>query len=240
MIRSTSRSGKLRSLANHSGIHRGGPAGQAGTSNVLRWPPGISERRSISMPVATTSSFRTTRTRLLSPREPSGEPFARYWLHNGMVNLGGEKMAKSTGHIIDLEGAIDTYGGPAVRLFYLRAHYRSPLEFSEELLEDAVTSMERLRAFGRRSAHAEAVDGDADHGEALHNSNGRRFPHSRGAGSTLRRGAAREHGARREGRCRGDHGSVSYDGRGFSAWIFLARRWTTSLLRSPRLQIRGG
>ena len=90
----------------------------------------------------------------------SGQPFARYWLHNGMVNLVGEKMAKSTGHIIDLEIAIDTYGGAAVRLFYLRAQYRSPLEFSEELLEDAATSMERLRAFGRRSASAEHVEAD--------------------------------------------------------------------------------
>ena len=59
----------------------------------------------------------------------NGVPFARYWMHNGMVNLSGEKMAKSTGHIIDLDEAIDSYDGPAVRLFYLRAHYRSPLDF---------------------------------------------------------------------------------------------------------------
>ncbi len=81
----------------------------------------------------------------------TGKTFAKYWLHNGMVNLGGEKMAKSTGHTIDLAGAIARYGGPAVRLFYLRAHYRSPLEFSEELLEDAVAGLERLRAFNRRA-----------------------------------------------------------------------------------------
>ena len=92
----------------------------------------------------------------------SGQPFARYWLHNGMVNLGGEKMAKSTGHIIDLAEAIDTYGGSAIRLFYLRAHYRSPLEFSEELLDDAATSVERLRAFGRRSSSIEQAGDDPD------------------------------------------------------------------------------
>ena len=90
----------------------------------------------------------------------SGEPFAKYWLHNGMVNLSGEKMSKSTGHIIDLDEAIATHGGPAVRLFYLRAQYRSPLEFSPELLEDAAAAMDRLRAFGRRTSRLEAVDPD--------------------------------------------------------------------------------
>lgn len=82
--------------------------------------------------------------------------FARYWLHNEMLNLGGEKMAKSTGHVIDLATAIDRFGGAAVRLFYLRAHYRSPLEYSEKLLEDAAATLERLRAFCRRSPGVEA------------------------------------------------------------------------------------
>jgi cysteinyl-tRNA synthetase len=83
--------------------------------------------------------------------------FARHWLHNEMLNLGGEKMAKSTGHVIDLATAIDRFGGAAVRLFYLRAHYRSPLEYSEKLLEDAATTLERLRAFCRRLPGGEAV-----------------------------------------------------------------------------------
>lgn len=84
------------------------------------------------------------------------QPFATYWLHNGMVNLGGEKMSKSTGHVIDLSEAIARFGGPTVRLFYLRAHYRSPLEFSEELLADAATSLARLRAFARRAGETDA------------------------------------------------------------------------------------
>ena len=74
----------------------------------------------------------------------NGKTFAKYWLHNGMVNLGGEKMAKSTGHLIDLGEAIEVYGGAAVRLFYLRAHYRSPLEFSEALIDEARTSLRRI------------------------------------------------------------------------------------------------
>lgn len=80
-----------------------------------------------------------------------GEPFARYWLHNGMVNLQGEKMSKSTGRLIDLAGAIERSGGAALRLFFLRAAYRSPLEFSPRYLDEAEANLERLRAFRRRS-----------------------------------------------------------------------------------------
>jgi cysteinyl-tRNA synthetase len=80
----------------------------------------------------------------------TGKPFARFWLHNGMVNLSGEKMAKSTGHVIDLLGAVERWDPIAVRLFYLRTHYRKPVEFSEEALDDAEASLERLRAFRRR------------------------------------------------------------------------------------------
>ena len=81
-------------------------------------------------------------------------PLARYWLHNGMVNLGGEKLSKSTGHVVDLAEAVERYGGPAVRLFYLRAAYRSPVEFSDGLLDEASASLDRLRAFRRRSTPA--------------------------------------------------------------------------------------
>ena len=110
----------------------------------------------------------------------SGRGFARYWLHNGMVNLGGEKLSKSTGHVIDLAEAIETHGGPVVRLFYLRASYRSPLEFSLEFLEEAAAGLERIRSFLRRAApvseaahdatvdrFVEAMDDDFNTAEAL-------------------------------------------------------------------------
>ena len=80
----------------------------------------------------------------------NGAAFARYWLHNGMVNLAGEKMSKSTGHVVDLLDALHRYPPLAVRLFYLRTHYRKPLEFSEEALDDAAASLDRLWAFRRR------------------------------------------------------------------------------------------
>jgi cysteinyl-tRNA synthetase len=82
----------------------------------------------------------------------TGETFARYWLHNGMVNLEGEKMAKSTGRIVDLRTILDTRGGRALRLLYVRAHYRSPIDFSDELLDDAAESLDRLQRFRDRVA----------------------------------------------------------------------------------------
>ncbi len=89
----------------------------------------------------------------------SGETFARYWLHNGMVNLGGEKMSKSTGRIVDLEEILDTHGGRALRMLYARAHYRSPIEFSVELLAEATESLDRLDRFRER-----LEPGDPDQG----------------------------------------------------------------------------
>ena len=80
----------------------------------------------------------------------TGKTFARYWMHNGMLNLSGEKMAKSTGHVVTLEGALDEWDPVAVRLFFLRTHYRKPLEYSEAALADAESSLGRLRTFRRR------------------------------------------------------------------------------------------
>ena len=77
--------------------------------------------------------------------------FARIWMHNGMLNLSGEKMSKSTGHLVDLNEANRRFGGLAVRLFYLQAHYRSPQEFSLDLLEDARTALVRLQRLLERT-----------------------------------------------------------------------------------------
>ena len=92
----------------------------------------------------------------------SGKPFARHWMHNGMLNLGGEKMAKSTGHVVTLIESLERWEPIAVRLFYLRTHYRKPLDFSEEALADAESSLARLHSFRRRFPDAieETADGE--------------------------------------------------------------------------------
>ncbi|OFW52778.1 MAG: cysteine--tRNA ligase [Actinobacteria bacterium RBG_16_70_17] len=106
-------------------------------------------------------------------------PFARYWLHNGMLNLSGEKMSKSTGMVVGLNQLLEEYPPLAVRLYYLRAHYRAPLDFSEGGLADAAASLERLWAFRRRAGSAgtaapgalalftEAMDDDFNTAEAM-------------------------------------------------------------------------
>lgn len=79
-----------------------------------------------------------------------GTVFARIWLHNGMMNLGGEKMAKSTGNVVDLLEVLSLHEPTALRLLYLRTHYRKPLDFTQEALDDAEASLQRLWAFRRR------------------------------------------------------------------------------------------
>ena len=86
--------------------------------------------------------------------------FARFWLHNGMLNLGGEKMSKSTGLLVDLQAAIERFGGMSLRLFYLMAHYRSPLDYSEELVAAAAAAYERLKRLMVRAARPIGVDPD--------------------------------------------------------------------------------
>lgn len=72
------------------------------------------------------------------------KPFARHWLHNGLLQLGGEKMSKSLGNLITIKEALAKYGTDAVRIFVLSSHYRRPLTFSNEVLEAAQKGAERL------------------------------------------------------------------------------------------------
>jgi cysteinyl-tRNA synthetase len=87
----------------------------------------------------------------------TGERFSRYWLHNGTLNLDGEKMSKSTGHVVDLLEALDEHPWQAVRLFYLRTHYRKPLDYTDEAMADATAQLERVWAFGRRTSSSTGV-----------------------------------------------------------------------------------
>jgi cysteinyl-tRNA synthetase len=67
----------------------------------------------------------------------NGKPMARYWLHNGFIERGGEKMAKSVGNIDKVRDLLDVFPGEALRLVLLKTHYRSPLEFTKEGLKEA-------------------------------------------------------------------------------------------------------
>ena len=84
-------------------------------------------------------------------------PFARFWLHNGHLEMGAEKMSKSLGNVITIRNALDAYGGDAFRIFVQGSHYRSPLTYSEAALEAARSAGGRLR-----TALEAQSDGSAD------------------------------------------------------------------------------
>ena len=71
-------------------------------------------------------------------------PFARYWIHHGLLNINREKMAKSLGNIYPIQEVLSRYDGAALRHYLLASHYRSPIDFSLEGLEETQKSMERI------------------------------------------------------------------------------------------------
>ncbi len=77
--------------------------------------------------------------------EAATHPFARFWMHNGMLNLKQEKMSKSLGNILTLRHMLDEHRPEALIAAFVGTHYRSPLEFSAELLEEAEQQVDRLR-----------------------------------------------------------------------------------------------
>jgi len=85
----------------------------------------------------------------IAQSESAGRPFARLWMHNGMVETGAEKMSKSEGNIFQLSEALDRYGREAVVLFLISGHYRQPVAFGAGEMEQAAAQVERLRNFFR-------------------------------------------------------------------------------------------
>src|SRR5918995_1230518 len=79
-----------------------------------------------------------------------GTPLARVWMHNGMVEMDAEKMAKSVGNIRLLHVALDEFGPEALVMWLVGAHYRKPVAFSEEAVADAGRAVQRIREFCRR------------------------------------------------------------------------------------------
>ncbi len=72
------------------------------------------------------------------------KPFARYWIHNGFINIDKEKMSKSLGNILTLKEVLREWHPEVLRLFFLSSHYRSPLDYSEESLKEAKSGLDRF------------------------------------------------------------------------------------------------
>jgi len=85
----------------------------------------------------------------------NGGRFARYWLHNGFVNINAEKMSKSLGNFFTIREVLKKYHPEVLRMFILGTHYRSPLDFSDQALEVAKSSLDRLYETKRRIGEAE-------------------------------------------------------------------------------------
>jgi cysteinyl-tRNA synthetase len=90
-----------------------------------------------------------------------GQPLARLWVHNGMVRLDRAKMAKSVGNIFVLHDALEQYGRDALIMYFLSGHYRQPVEFDDERLEQATASVRRIREAGRRLQEGASPDWSA-------------------------------------------------------------------------------
>ena len=73
-----------------------------------------------------------------------GKPFARYWMHNGFVNINKEKMSKSLNNFLMIKDALKHYHPEAIRLFLLSNHYRSPIDFTEQVMEEAKTGLDKI------------------------------------------------------------------------------------------------
>ncbi len=76
----------------------------------------------------------------------SGKPFARYWMHNGLVTVGGKKMSKSLGNFVTLKEIYQKYHPDVLRLLVFLTHYRSPLDFSFEKMEETKRAYERIKS----------------------------------------------------------------------------------------------
>ena len=74
----------------------------------------------------------------------TGKPFARYWMHNGFINIDNEKMSKSKGNFFTVRDIVKEYNPEDVRMFMLSAHYRSPVNFSRDMVAQAHASLQRL------------------------------------------------------------------------------------------------
>ena len=73
-----------------------------------------------------------------------GKQYARYWLHNGLVQVNGEKMSKSLGNFLLVRDVLDEHGGETVRLALLKTHYRQPLDWTQALVSEARQNLDRL------------------------------------------------------------------------------------------------
>ena len=124
-------------------------------------------------------------------RRGRGAELSRIWMHNGMLQMGGEKMAKSVGNITSLADALAEHGRDAVIMFFVAGHYRQPIQFDDTTMAQAAANVRRVREAARRLAPGPSPADLARAQGALLRRPGRRLQHADGAGRGVRAGSAR-------------------------------------------------
>jgi cysteinyl-tRNA synthetase len=86
----------------------------------------------------------------LAQSRAAGDPFARFWMHNGIVGMAGEKMSKSLGNVVSIPALVAKYRPQELRYHLVAPHYRSTIEFSQAALDESVRAYQRLESFVQR------------------------------------------------------------------------------------------
>ena len=88
--------------------------------------------------------------------------FAKYWMHNGFLNILGEKMSKSLGNFLTTREILKKYPAEVLRLFFLQKHYRSPISYSEEILDETQSALQRLQKLYSELSQLNSIEGEID------------------------------------------------------------------------------
>ena len=97
-----------------------------------------------------------------------GNKIAKTWMHNAFINFGNEKMSKSLGNVVCAKDMLAQYGGPVTRLVILNAHYRQPVNFTEETVKEAQQEVARMQmAYKQAALKLQAANIDLDNGKPL-------------------------------------------------------------------------
>jgi cysteinyl-tRNA synthetase len=98
----------------------------------------------------------------IAQSKAAGDGFARYWMHNGLLGVAGEKMSKSLGNSLLVTEMLHQVRAPELRYYLVQAHYRSMLEYSEEALEEAAAAYQRIERFAIRATDVLGSPGEED------------------------------------------------------------------------------
>jgi len=105
---------------------------------------------------------------ILQTEAVTGKPLAKYWMHNGMLQVKGEKMSKSLGNFFRVKDVVSRYGKHVVRFYFLNTHYRGPLIYGEEAMDEASASLKRLwNNYSELRAYVKDANGNDDLADTL-------------------------------------------------------------------------